>query len=142
MTLIRLIVYGKDVNSVTGGGGGGDIEQSRSLLINEKKEFDDKPLIDSDGSVDGTGGIGGQANRREKIILFFTCFFGLHCSYLIWGVYQEKIMTTEYLLSINSTQFLKKINGSFINIILLLQSMSFSFVSSLLSSSFITSLKI
>ncbi|KAI1289568.1 Adenosine 3'-phospho 5'-phosphosulfate transporter 1 [Halotydeus destructor] len=35
------------------------------------------------------------SNSRALLLLGY-CFAGLQCSYLVWGVLQEKIMTTEY----------------------------------------------
>ncbi|XP_015789180.1 adenosine 3'-phospho 5'-phosphosulfate transporter 1 [Tetranychus urticae] len=92
LKIVRIIVYGRDVNT----NGVYDVEQSKQLIDVKKETDEDTKEQDAKNS------------NRKKLVLFITCFLGLHCSYLIWGVFQEKIMTTEYLISTNRTQFIIK----------------------------------
>lgn len=34
--------------------------------------------------------------KKSQLSLLLFCFLGLHSSFLIWGILQEKIMTREY----------------------------------------------
>lgn len=41
-------------------------------------------------------------NKRSDKLTLIWCFFGLQFSYLIWGLLQEKIMTTKYQITNNN----------------------------------------
>lgn len=86
--LIRLFVYGKEesIHSLE------DVE----LQVNpeDKKIHSEVP---KDDKVD-----------VAKVLKLAYCFIGLQCSFLAWGLLQEKIMTTEYTVrSVDSTKGIK-----------------------------------
>lgn len=67
--------------------------QAQSNSQDELKSSKERLLIDESQAVKGKH----LDNRVENSILdFIWCFVGLQMSYLVWGLLQEKIMTTEY----------------------------------------------
>lgn len=76
-SLIRLIVYGKEESTHVHD----DVELQSNV---EDSKFH------SDVSESGT--------NVSKLLKLCYCFLGLQISFLAWGLLQEKIMTTEYVL--------------------------------------------
>ena len=64
-----------------------DIEQAKLI-----QETEIKIVRSSDEATKST-------KQQTASLRLVFCFLGLNCAYLIWGVYQERIMTTKYLLS-------------------------------------------
>lgn len=75
---MRLFVYGQEEHVHN------DVELQRML------DDDDNESKVSSSEV--------GASRYKSLLLLLYCFTGLQLSYLIWGILQEKIMTTEYIV--------------------------------------------
>lgn len=77
-SLIRLFVYGKEESTHVHD----DVEHQSNI---EDSKFH------SDVSDGG-------AAKVSKLLKLCYCFLGLQISFLAWGLLQEKIMTTEYVV--------------------------------------------
>uniref|UniRef100_A0A6G1S3R1 Adenosine 3'-phospho 5'-phosphosulfate transporter 1 n=1 Tax=Aceria tosichella TaxID=561515 RepID=A0A6G1S3R1_9ACAR len=91
--LIQWFVYGStDINTPKSTG---------TNLANGGDEDDAKGLLDKHHKVHRANQSGGrqqqqQSSIRDSALEFIWCLLGLQVSYLIWGLLQERIMTTEY----------------------------------------------
>lgn len=93
-TLVQRFVYGHS--------DGANHHRSRPR---DKSADNERLLIDDNTSSDGISGNQSRGRRFDDKHQFSSptnrlkllwCFLGLQLAYLIWGVLQEKIMTTEY----------------------------------------------
>lgn len=75
--LIRLFVYGKE----------------KSTHVHDDVELQSNP---EDSKIHGDTGTSGT--NFAKTLKLAYCFVGLQISFLAWGLLQEKIMTTEYVV--------------------------------------------
>ena len=85
---IKLFVFGKSEPNIE------FINQNESDL-NEKllplsiSDTNDQKLVNTSWL---------RRNSTRRVTLLLYCFIGLQVSYLSWGLLQEKIMTTEYVI--------------------------------------------
>ena len=83
---MQLLVYGKSNHSQS------DIETAKLIVQDHHRNLASKEEARETKSPI-------YRDKKRKLCLLLLCFVGLHASYLSWGVYQEKIMTTEYLIN-------------------------------------------
>lgn len=95
--LIQLFVNGSYHNAAKQHGPDGE-----GLIVQEDHDSSAKESMRREHNQDGR-----PRSRRDDILKFFWCLSGLMVSYLVWGVLQEKIMTTKYKTdhSISTAQF-------------------------------------
>jgi hypothetical protein len=94
--LVKLFVFGKHDTILDNGyhNSGSDFSDSEKLLpITVNDTADGKQLSPKSSSSSSSAPI-----RTRRITLLLYCFLGLQISYLSWGLLQEKIMTTEYVI--------------------------------------------
>lgn len=93
LSLVRLFVFGKLLLSQP------DVEQTGDV---SSSEDDDQPKKLINGSLAKQSRTTISRSRRtsnwdiKHAIALLYCFLGLQISFLVWGLLQEKIMTTEY----------------------------------------------
>ncbi|CAG2179846.1 unnamed protein product [Oppiella nova] len=93
--LVKLFVFGKHDTILDNGyhNSGSDFSDSEKLLpITVNDTADGKQLSPKSSSASSS------PIRTRRITLLLYCFLGLQISYLSWGLLQEKIMTTEYVI--------------------------------------------
>lgn len=83
-SLVRLFVYGKEESAHVHD----DVELQPTTDPEDKK-------VHSDVGTSGT--------NVGKMLKLSYCFLGLQVSFLAWGLLQEKIMTTEYVVRSSSS---------------------------------------
>lgn len=88
--LIKWFVHGKLNESHTSAS---DVEMQ---LLDPKNDHDDGKCREKVSS-------NVRKFNLKSCVLFIYCFTGLQCSFLIWGIFQEKIMTTDYTWSESSS---------------------------------------
>lgn len=82
--LVRLFVFGKEAESYHD-------EEQHKLVINDGSDLKEVTISSPSSPTN-------QNYRFRRISLLLYCFVGLQVSYLTWGVLQEKIMTTDYVV--------------------------------------------
>jgi adenosine 3'-phospho 5'-phosphosulfate transporter B2 len=93
--LIKLFVFGKLLTTPT------DVEHTGDISSSEDDDQPKKKI------VNGLHGIATKSQTTisrtrsshwdpKNVIALLYCFVGLQVSFLVWGILQEKIMTTEY----------------------------------------------
>lgn len=73
----------------------GSIQQSKTRESDNLKGSNERLLLD-ENRVDKRKLSPKETKPSNTTLSFIWCFIGLQLSYLVWGVLQEKIMTTEY----------------------------------------------
>lgn len=89
--LVQWFVYG---NTDAGG-----TKTSRLSMRRDHENEDNVKLLNETDTNRRAQDSDRRNNNKETYIKFIWCSFGLLFSYLIWGVLQEKIMTSEYEVS-------------------------------------------
>lgn len=87
--------------------GSSQIDESRNRRDDLKCDTqidDDKKLLLSEESKAGKLNGSGKIDMTSRSIDFIWCLVGLQLSYLVWGLLQEKIMTTKYPTNATSQQ--------------------------------------
>jgi adenosine 3'-phospho 5'-phosphosulfate transporter B2 len=85
-----------------------------SLLQKNDTELDhnhEKPSSETE--------LSNNKSRKETLLTFFLCFFGLQCSFLLWGLMQERIIKFSYKIEgqnedNNSSRVRKFTNSQFL----------------------------
>lgn len=81
--LVQRFVYGCDTARNDQKGSSQDNEDTNRLLTDDTLSVNEQEKPN-------------QVHVTKSTIKFIWCFVGLQTSYLVWGILQEKIMTTEY----------------------------------------------
>lgn len=69
-----------------------------TISNSDSERIDNSQTKASTGRSSPTNGSGSiKRTSSQEAVLLMYCFAGLMCSYLTWGVLQEKIMTQEYI---------------------------------------------
>ena len=84
--LVKLFVFGKNETIIEYNYHSNGSDLNEKLLPNS--------IHDSEASSSTTS----SWLRTRRVPLLLYCFLGLQISYLSWGLLQEKIMTTEYVI--------------------------------------------
>lgn len=103
--LVRLFVFGKQSSPQHYHR---DIEERGSIQDVDSSSDDENDAFSKSNSTIPRGysvsyhSISSKERKRRYLKLVY-CFIGLQLSYLTWGVLQEKIMTTEYVVTVRTT---------------------------------------
>ncbi|CAG2104599.1 unnamed protein product [Medioppia subpectinata] len=93
---VKLFVFGKNETIVDNNYSDedlGDLSTNEKLLPTSLRDIEPKPSTSKSMPTNPWASI-----RTRRVTLLLYCFLGLQVSYLSWGLLQEKIMTTEYVI--------------------------------------------